>query len=385
MNRRVVITGAGSINSLGAGYAAYAKGLREGRVAIGPVSLFSTSGYRSSLAAEVKELSAPAWVPRNIARHASRSDLMALIAAREALDSAAWPGDFDELGVILGTTTGGMGRGERYIEQRRQGEAAPPSALRVTPTYSTASVVGQVFACGGPRLTISTACSSGANALGVASDWIRRGKTRAVLCGGVDTLCRMTFLGFNSLQAIDSQPCRPFDRRRAGLTLGEAAALFVLEDAENAARRGASILAEFLGYGVSADAHHITQPRPDGAGAILAMRRALDASAVDPGEIDYVNAHGTGTPLNDRIETHAIKTVFGQHAYEIPVSSTKSMIGHCLGAAGAAEALAGVVALREQFVPPTAGLEEPDPECDLDYVPGASRSIQLRTILSYPA
>jgi len=211
---------------------------------------------------------------------------------------------------------------------------------------------------------------------------IRSGRADAVLCGGTDALCRMTFSGFNALQALDKVPCRPFDRRRAGLTLGEGAAMFVLEEEAAAHDRGAPILAEFLGYGVSADAHHITQPRPDAAGALLAMQRALGASGVSPEEIDYVNAHGTGTPMNDVLETRALKTLFGPCAYRIPVSSTKSMVGHCLGAAGAIEALACVVALRGDFLPPTVTLEEPDPECDLDYVPRTSRPARVRTVLS---
>jgi 3-oxoacyl-[acyl-carrier-protein] synthase II len=192
----------------------------------------------------------------------------------------------------------------------------------------------------------------------------------------------MTYTGFNALQALDREPCRPFDKRRAGLTLGEGAAVFVFESWERAVQRAARILGEFVSYGVSADAHHLTQPRPDGAGAVLATQRALQEGGVAIEEIDYINAHGTGTPLNDVVETRAIKTVFGPRAYRIPVTSTKSMVGHCLGAAGAIEALASLLAIRHGFVPPTATLEEPDPECDLDYVPKASRSKILRTVLS---
>jgi 3-oxoacyl-[acyl-carrier-protein] synthase II len=218
--------------------------------------------------------------------------------------------------------------------------------------------------------------------LGIAADWIRWDRAEAVLCGGADSLCWMTYSGFNVLQALDTAACRPFDRRRAGLTLGEGSAMFVLEDWERAVRRGAPIAAELVSYGVSADAHHLTQPRPDGQGAMSAMRRALKEGGVAPEEIDYVNAHGTGTPLNDVAETKAIKAVFGAHAYRIPVTSTKSMVGHCLAAAGAIEALASVLAMRGGFVPPTATLEEADPECDLDYVPLNSRPAELRTVLS---
>ena len=183
-------------------------------------------------------------------------------------------------------------------------------------------------------------------------------------------------------QALDRVPCRPFDKHRAGLTLGEGAAVFIFEDWERAQARGAPIIAEFVSSGVSADAHHLTQPKPDGSGAVLAMQRALAEGAVAPEEIDYINAHGTGTPLNDAIETRAIKTVFGTRAYAVPVTSTKSMIGHCLGAAGALEALTCVLAMRERFVPPTATLQVADPECDLDCVPRSSRTATLHTVLS---
>jgi 3-oxoacyl-[acyl-carrier-protein] synthase II len=229
---------------------------------------------------------------------------------------------------------------------------------------------------------VSTACSSGANALGIAADWIRSARAAAVLCGATDSLCRMTFSGFNSLQALDHEPCRPFDRDRAGLSLGEGAAMFVLEAWDDARARGAHIIGEFVSYGVSADAYHLTQPRPDAEGAMLAMRRALQEGDVAAAEIDYINAHGTGTPLNDVMETRAVKAVFGSHAYHIPVTSTKSMVGHCLGAAGAIEALASLLAIREGFIPPTATLKNADPECDLDYVPQASRPATLRTVLS---
>jgi 3-oxoacyl-[acyl-carrier-protein] synthase II len=383
MRRRIAITGAGSINALGVGVEEFAGGLRRGRCGIGRLSLFDTAGYRSVCAAEVTSLPAPSWLPHRLGRRASRSDLLALYAAREALHMAGLNGACGEMGVVLGATTGGMYGSEEYFRRRRLGLQRPRRAVMLTtPVSATVDLLAHVFACEGPRLTISTACSSGSNALGIAADWIRDARTDRALCGGVDSLCRMTFSGFNALQALDTVPCRPFDRDRAGLSLGEGAALLVLEDWEGARRRGARILAEFLGYGVSADAHHITQPRPDGAGVQLAMQRALADSDVRAEEIEYVNAHGTGTPLNDVIETRALKAVLGAHAHRIPVSSTKSMVGHCLAAAGAVEALACIIALRDGFIPPTATLEQADPECDLDYVPKVSRRQAVRTILS---
>lgn len=380
---RVVITGAGTINALGVGVEAFADGLRTGRCGIGLLSLFDGTSYRSSCAAEVRDLAVPAWLPPPLARRASRSDLLALIAAHEAVGSARLEGDLTSVGVVVGATTGGMFGSEE--QQRRCLLALPAlrrSVMPTTPVSTSVDLLASLFGCYGPRLTVSTACSSGGNALGIAADWIRTGRAHAVVCGGVDALCRMTFSGFNALQALDTVPCRPFDRDRAGLSLGEGAAMFVLEDAETAQARGAKIFAEFLGFGVSADAHHITQPRPDGAGALHAMQGALHDSGVAPDEIDYVNAHGTATPLNDVLETRALKALLGPRAYRVPVSSTKSMVGHCLAAAGAIEALACILALRDGFIPPTVNLETPDPECDLDYAPQVSRTQAIRTVLS---
>ena len=383
--RRIAITGYGTINALGVGAGAFERGLRDGRCAIGPLTVLPPEGFRSQVAAEVKEVIPPAAIPGTIARRASRTSKLALIAADEALRMTRLDtGDRERMGVVLGTTTGGLARGEECYRRakRERGRAPRISGWFETPVSVAADTLAQTFACYGPRLTVSTACSSSANALGIAADWIRSGRAERVLCGGSDSLCWMTYSGFNVLQALDIVACRPFDRRRAGLTLGEGSAMFVLEDWERASSRSAAIAAELVSYGVSADAHHLTQPRPDGAGAMSAMRRALREGGVEAEEIDYVNAHGTGTPLNDVAETKAIKAVFGTRAYGIPVTSTKSMIGHCLAAGGAIEALASVLAMRGNFVPPTATLEEPDPECDLDYVPRTSRPATLHTVLS---
>jgi 3-oxoacyl-[acyl-carrier-protein] synthase II len=382
IGHRIAITGYGSINALGVGVEAFAAALRDGRCGIGELTLFPNTGFRTTVAAEVRELTAPASLPSRLVDGLSRTGLLALIAADEAWRTAAL-GDGEGVGVVIGTTTGGMsGAEEAYRAQLERRRLAALHLWLETPISACADLVARSIASDGPRLTVSTACSSGANALGLGADWLRTGRARAVLCGGADSLCRTTYSGFNALQALDRAPCRPFDRRRAGITLGEGAAVFVLEPWEAAVQRGARILGEFLGYGVSADAHHVTQPRPDGAGAVLAMRRALDAGGVAPEAIDYVNAHGTGTPQNDLVETRAVKQVLGAHAYRIPVSSTKSQVGHCLGAGGAIEALASLLALRDGFVPPTATLDEADPECDLDYVPRASRPAALRTVLS---
>jgi len=382
--RRIAITGIGSINALGTGVEAFADGLRAGTCGIGALSLFDAAGFRSACAAEVRALTPPPDLPAAVVRRATRSALLAIIAAREAWCMAALQGeDAAGVGVVMGTTTGGMATGEELYRKTLRGDGRQRLAgWLATPASALVNELASVFACTGPRLTVSTACSSGANALGLAADWIRAGRADVVLCGGTDALCQMTFSGFNALQALDRQPCRPFDQDRAGLTLGEGAGVFVFEDWTRAQRRQARVLGEFVSYGVSADAHHLTQPRPDGAGAVMAMRRALDEAHVAADEVDYINAHGTGTPLNDAIETRAIKTVFGDRAYRVPVTSTKSMVGHCLGAAGAIEALACVLAMRDGVIPPTATLERPDPECDLDYVPKTSRAATLKTVLS---
>ena len=377
--RKVAVTGIGSINALGRGVDEFANALREGRSGIGALSVLDPAGFRVALAAQVTDLRAPAALSRATARRASRSALLVLVAAQEAWGMAGLTTNSGgDAGVVIGTTTGGMSMGEQNY-----GPSGPRlSRWLESPVSVPTDVLAQTFSISGPRVTVSTACSSGANALGIAADWIRAGRAAVVLCGGTDSLCRGTYAGFDSLQALDPAGCRPFDKHRAGLTIGEGAALFVLEDWERALRRRTPILGEFVSYGVSADAHHLTQPRPDGAGAVLAMQRALQKGGVAAGEIDYINAHGTGTPLNDVIETRAIKTVFGAHAYAIPVTSTKSMVGHCLGAAGAIEALASLLAIRGGFVPPTVSLDTPDPECDLDYVPAKSRPARLRTVLS---
>jgi 3-oxoacyl-[acyl-carrier-protein] synthase II len=382
----VVVTGLGTVNALGNDVDAFAAALRAGVCAIGPVTGFDATGYRSRIAAEVKDLVIPEWPPPPLRRRASRSDLFALVAAAEALTGSglevrAAP---ERVGIVLGATTAGMMAAETSFRDRIAGSLRRyrKSMLVGTPMATSADVLAATFGCGGPRLVLSTACSSSATALGVALDWIRLGRADAVIAGGTESMCRTIFAGFNALHALAPEPCRPFDRRRAGLSLGEGAAILVLERASHAAARAARVHATVLGYGMSADAHHLTAPHPEGRGAVLAMRRALAHARVTPADVDYINAHGTGTPLNDGIEAAAIVEVFGGAAAHLAVSSTKAAVGHTLGAAGAIEALATVLALRDGFLPPTVNLEEPDPACGLDFVPRASRPATLRRALS---
>lgn len=380
---RIAVTGWGQVSALGTGAGAFEAGLRAGRCAIGALTCLPDEGYRAAIAAEAPAVALPPALPAAAGRRASRTARLALAAADEAWRMAGLA-DGATVGVVLGTTTGGMSAGEEAYRRLRAGSGGRVALARwmETPVAASTDLLAALIGSRGPRLTVSTACSSGANALGLAADWIRTGRVTAVLCGAAESLCRMTFSGFNALQALDREPCRPFDRRRAGLSLGEGAALFVLEDGEAARRRGATMLGTLLGYGVSADAHHLTQPRPDAAGAILAMQRALADARLEAAAIDYVNAHGTGTPLNDVAEARAIRHVLGARADTVPVGSSKSQFGHCLAAAGALEALATWMGLRGGFAPPTATLAEPDPACALDHVAGAARPAALRVALS---
>jgi len=380
--RRVVVTGIGSVNAFGAGVPCFVEGLRSARCAIGEMTLFPADGYRTSRAAMAPEVDVTGFVPPAARRKLSRTDRMGLVAAREAWSAArlddARP-DPSRVGVAIGGTTGGMFETEEWYRRRVGGEVSrlPASRLLAMPVHATADAVATLLGYRGYRLTIATACSSSLGSIALAADAIEEGRADLMVAGGAEGHCRMTFAGFNALQAVDPEVCRPFDRRRAGLSLGEGAAILILESEAHARARDAEILARIGGYGMSADAWHMTAPDPQGAGAALAMRRALDAAGLAPDDVEYVNAHGTGTPQNDPIETRAIRNVFGLHASRLAVSSTKSQVGHCLGAAGAIETAATILGMLGGFLPPTVNLEEPDPECDLDYVARAARSRRI--------
>jgi 3-oxoacyl-[acyl-carrier-protein] synthase II len=262
-----------------------------------------------------------------------------------------------------------------------KGKSRPSLLLPFIPSF-TASRVAERFGFSGPKATVTTACSSSATSIGYGADLVRRGQSKAVLCGGSDALSELTFGGFNSLKAMDPSPCKPFDRRRAGMCLGEGAAILILESLEEAMKRGAEVYAEFLGYGIGGEAYHITAPEPTGITEARIMKEAMEECNIPPFEVDYINAHGTGTPLNDKVETLAIKNAFGERAYSIPISSIKSMVGHCLGSAGAIEAVASILSIVHQFIPPTLHHQEGDEDCDLDYVPGRSREMEVKAVLS---
>lgn len=369
---RVVITGAGIVTALGIGWKPNAEGFRAGRTAFRQVSLFDVSRQRVKVAAEVD---LPATLPptRLSQRQTARLDRasgMLLLAAREAWQQAGWEPS-DQVPLVLGTTAGGMSLGESYFRAATQ----TPHAHRHQPTrafFYQAQIQGRMAAdalgLGGPITVISNACASGANAIGHGWELIRRGQAERVLTGGHDALSLLVFSGFDALQALSPSVCRPFDARRDGLAIGEGAAMLALETVDHARRRGATILGELAGYGAILDTHHLTQPQPQGDAALAAMNLACRNAQVTPGDIDYVNAHGTGTLLNDGAEALAIGRWAGDRAARLPVSSTKAGIGHLLGGAGAVEAVVCLMTLREQWLPPEIAFEIPDPACNFRIV-----------------
>jgi 3-oxoacyl-[acyl-carrier-protein] synthase II len=383
--RSVVVTGLGAVTSLGNDLRSTWAGLVEGRCGIGPITLFDASQFRTQLAAEIKDL--PGGFDPALRRRLSRTDVIGLTAAAEALhDSGLDLGSEDptRIGVVLGGGVSGLLDSENYYRDllARGPRRARPSRVLNHPPDQTTDRVAERWGFLGPRSTITTACSSSGTSLGYAADLIRHSLCDVVITGGADTFARLTHGGFNALRAVDPEPCRPFDRRRKGLSIGEAAGILVFEEEGRARRRAASIHARFLGYGVTSDAHHMTQPEPTGEAGGRTLRACLLSAGLNPEDVDYVNAHGTATPQNDSAETAAIKRAFGERAYRIPVSSIKSMIGHCLCSAGAIEAVATVLTVETGIVPPTIHWGEPDPECDLDIVPNEAREIPVRAALS---
>ncbi len=383
-DRRVAVTGLGAVTAIGSNVAEFWTNLTAGACGIRPLSLFDASGYRTQTAAEVSEIPDGFLSPAE-RRRMSRADRMGIAAAAEATAAAGLDlsrEDPTRVGVILGGGTSGLLDSETFYDLHLRGRKGRPSRVLNHLPDAITDRVAQRWGLQGIKSTITTACSSSANAMGYAFDAIAAGLADVVLTGGSDVLARLTYGGFNSLRSVDPDPCRPFDRERRGLSIGEAAGILIFEEAEHAKRRGAPVAAEFLGYGVTADAFHMTAPDPSGAAGGRAIRAALECAQINPDQVDYVNAHGTATPQNDSAETAALKAALGPRAWRIPVSSIKSMIGHCLCASGAIEAVATVLTVREGVVPPTIHYENPDPACDLDYVPNRSREHQVRIALS---
>jgi 3-oxoacyl-[acyl-carrier-protein] synthase II len=382
--RRVVVTGLGAVTSIGANVTDFWKNLLAGTCGIRPFSLFDPSGYRTQTAAQVLEIP-DGFLTAAEMRRMSRADRMGLAAAREAIEQSGLDlarEDLARVGVILGGGTSGLLDSEAYYERHLKGSKGRPSHVLNHLPDAITDRVAQYFRLEGMKSTITTACSSSANAMGYAHDAIVAGLADVILTGGSDVLARLTYGGFNSLRSVDPEPCRPFDRERRGLSIGEAAGILVFEEWGRARSRGAPILAEFLGYGVTSDAYHMTAPDPTGAAGGRTVRSALASARVNAEDVDYVNAHGTATPQNDSAETAALKTGLGGRAREIPISSIKSMIGHCLCASGAIEAVATVLTVREGRVPPTIHYENADPACDLDCVPNEAREADVEVAIS---
>jgi len=385
----VVITGVGIITALGSGWKSNAAGFRAGRRAFRPVSLFDVSRQRVKVAAEVDLPDAlpPTRLDRRQASRLDRAAKMLVLAAEEAWTQAGWHTTdpaADHLPLVLGTTAGGMCLGETYYRQavqtplRRRQQAT--RALYYQPQVQGRMLL-DALGCRGPITIISNACASGANAVGHAWDLIRSGHAERALAGGYDALGEMVFSGFDSLQALSPTVCRPFDAHRDGLALGEGAAVLTLETLASAQQRGAEILGELVGYGTAIDQHHLTQPEPHGTTTLAVMKQACAAARLTPQDIDYINAHGTGTVLNDASEAAAISEWAGPRAATLPVSSTKASIGHLLGAAGAVEAVVCLMALREQWLPPQTVFETPDPACKFPVVT-QPREARLNHVLS---
>lgn len=394
MRERVVVTGMGVVSPVGTGLEAFWSALVAGRSGIGPITRFDASEFATRIAGEVRDFDPTRYLDKKEARRMDRFTQFAVAAAGMALEDAGLGTDGldrDRVAVILGCGIGGIETLEdqaRVLVNRGPGRISPFFVPMMIPNMA-AGQIAITFGFRGPNVTTVTACASGANAIGDAFKMIQRGQVDVAVTGGTEApITPLSVAGFCAMKALSTRndeperACRPFDAGRDGFVMSEGAAVLVLEGLSHARRRGARIYAEVLGYGSSCDAYHITAPDPEGAGAALAMAAALADAGLGPQDIDYINAHGTSTPLNDRLESLAIKQVFGPRAYEIPVSSTKSMIGHLLGAAGAIEAVATILTMVRGVIPPTINYEEPDPECDLDYVPNVARPARVDRALS---
>lgn len=367
----MLVTGAGIITAMGQGWNANAEGFRTGRREIRPVTLFDVSRHRVKTAAEI---TMPKSIPTrnlrpNAIRRLDRATQLLLVAADEAWQQARLDGT-KELPVVLGTTSGGMSLGETYYRQaieRPHAASRQPTRVLHYLSQTQAMVVEEAFGFQGPITIITNACASGSNAIGHAADLIRSGQCEMVLTGGYDALSELVFTGFDSLQALSPTQCRPFDANRDGLALGEGAAVLILESEAHACGRNAPILARLSGYGAATDCHHLTQPQPQGNAALQSMQLACADAGLTPRQINYVNAHGTGTPLNDSAEAAAINRWASGAAGEIPVSSSKACIGHLLGAAGAVEAAVCIMALQGQWLP-SMNIHDADPACNFPLV-----------------
>jgi len=392
--RRVVITGMGIVSPLGESVKEYWGSLVNGVSGIGPMTLADPTEYPCKVAGEVTDFDPGQYINPKEARRMARFSQLAMAAAGMALEDASLDlssEDVEKIGVVMGNGNGGFPTTEdnaRIVFERGGMKVNPFFIPMILPNMAAANI-SRIYGLKGYTSTIITACAAGNQAIGEATEAIRRGAADVVLGGGCEAgICQLGLGGFNVIKALSrragdpTMASRPFEANRDGFVPAEGAAILVLESLEHAESRGATVLAEVVGYAVSSDAFHAVQPDEDGTGASRAMRWAMDNAGIQPAEIDYINAHGTSTPINDMVETLAIKKAFGQQAYKVPISSTKSMIGHALGGAGALEAVACVSSILNNEIHPTINYQDPDPKCDLDYVPNVSRKQSVGLVLS---
>jgi len=373
-NRRVVITGLGVISSLGIGWKEFWDGLLKGRSGISPVTSFDTSNHFTHNGGEVKDFRPEGFVTKDKIDSLSRASQLALAAARLAIEDAKFSEEeisYKRIGTCIGITSGSIQVIEHINDKIIRNERIERDLISQLPVHSTPGAIAKEFALNGPNFIFSTACAAGNYAIGYGYDLTRFGRTDIVLAGASDPFSRISFTGFNQFGAVAPQQCQPFDKNRKGMMVAEGAGILVLESLENALKRKATIYAEILGYGLSCDAHHMTQPSIEGICGC--MIKAIKEAGITIEDVDYISAHGTGTPTNDRTECAAIKEVFGPRYKEIPVSSIKSMLGHTMGAASALEAIACALTVKNDIIPPTINYETPDPECDIDCVANQAR------------
>jgi 3-oxoacyl-[acyl-carrier-protein] synthase II len=394
MTDRVVVTGIGLVTPIGSDRVSTWDSLLAGRSGIDYISLFDAEGYESRIAAEVDGFDAAPILGRKEARRLDRFSQFACVAALEAIEHAGIDmatEDADRVGVLIGSGVGGIITitEQHKILLNKGPKRVSPFLVPMMLGDMASGQVSMMIGAKGPNFSTVSACATGTDSIGEALEMIRRGRADVVIAGGTEAaVCEIGVAGFNSCMALSTRnddpqaASRPFDSGRDGFVLGEGAGLVVLESLEHAEKRGANVLAELSGYGASSDAHHVTQPHPEGEGAARAMKWAIEDAKISPDQVDYINAHGTSTPLNDKFETIAMKRMYGDHAYNLKISSTKSMTGHLLGAAGGIEAAFSVLAIKEGVIPPTINLDEADPDCDLDYVPNTAVKQDVNVAMS---
>lgn len=392
--RRVVITGLGVVSPVGSGKEEFWSNLLAGKSGIGLIDRFDVSQYPTRIAAQVPDFDVQKYIPRKDARRMDLFVQYACAAAKQAVEDAGLDFgmlDTQRVGVWIGSGIGGIETLEQQHNMllKRGVSGVNPFFIPMMIANMASGQVSILFGVHGPNGCTVTACASGTNSIGEALGFIRRGEAEVMITGGAEAaITPISIAGFCAAKALSSRndepgkACRPFDADRGGFVMGEGSGVVILEEMEHAKKRGAHIYAELIGYGASGDAVHVVQPDPDGKGAALAFKNALVDAGISPEQVDYINAHGTGTDLNDQMETKAIKAVFGPHAYKLSVSSIKAATGHMLGAAGAVELIATVLAMQNSIIPPTLNLETPDPDCDLDYTPLVAKSRDISVALS---